>query len=155
MKQREPLKAVGYWRETPLPIGDGLPEPQDFINPQWRPDERAQIVSYLRAGKAATQWRGCAQCRLCVPSMALGSCDLTDGEWVWPQRLEHYVEDHGLFLPDEFVDSMRRHKWMVLIPAKKACWDGQMYDFSYWNLWAAATKASLVVNEEAEYNSEV
>ena len=150
MKHKEPLKAIGYWRETLLPIGDGLPEPQDFVDLQWRPDERAQIVAYLRAGKAAVEWRGYALCRLCVQRTPLGSRDLSDGEWVWPERLEHYVEEHGLFLPDEFIDSMRRHKWRVLIPPKKAQWDGQAYDFSCWIAWAAAVKGKPVVTAQNE-----
>lgn len=149
MNQREPLKAIGYWQEPEFPEGETLPHPQDLVNPFWRLDERAQIVAYLRAGKVAAQWRGYAQCRLCPPGTALGSCDLTDGEWVWPQQLEHYVEKHSLFLPNEFIDSMRRHKWMVLTPPKKASGEGQTYDFSYWSLWAAATKNGPVVNEEA------
>ncbi len=104
-------------------------------------------MAYLRAGKDAVQWRGYALCRLCAERVPLGACDLTDGEWVWPEGLEHYVEEHGICLPDEFIDWMRRRKWMVLIPAKKARWDGQVYDFSFWTAWATAVKDDPVMNE--------
>lgn len=142
MKHKEPLKAIGYWREPEFPEGERLPEPQDMVDPHWRPDERVLIGSYLRTGKVAQQWKGFAVCRLCAPSTGLGSCDLTDGEWVWPEGLEHYVEEHGLFLPDEFIDSMRRHKWMVLISLKEVRQDQRRYDFSDWITWAAAIKTS-------------
>jgi hypothetical protein len=32
-----------------------------------------------------------------------GRLDLSDGVWLWPEGLAHYVEAHGVRLPDEFV----------------------------------------------------
>ena len=32
-----------------------------------------------------------------------GCLELTDGMWSWPEGLAHYVETHGVRLPDEFV----------------------------------------------------
>jgi hypothetical protein len=31
-----------------------------------------------------------------VPDSEMGSFDLTDGLWLWPEGLAHYVEAHGL-----------------------------------------------------------
>jgi hypothetical protein len=37
----------------------------------------------------------------------LGSTELTDGIWAWPDRLEHYVEAHDVLLPEDFVLACR------------------------------------------------
>jgi hypothetical protein len=39
----------------------------------------------------------------------MGDSDLTDGIWIWPEGLVHYVETHGLALPEEFVACARAH----------------------------------------------
>lgn len=33
----------------------------------------------------------------------MGSRELTDGEWVWPEGLSHYVREHGVGLPEQFI----------------------------------------------------
>jgi len=68
----------------------------------------------------------------------MGSWDLTDGEWVRPQGLAHYVERHRVCLPDEFVETMRVNCWRVprevaLLPPGEA---GLNYDWSFWVAWA-------------------
>ncbi|MFE7508433.1 hypothetical protein [Promicromonospora sp. NPDC057488] len=39
---------------------------------------------------------------------------LTDGHWVWPSSLAHYVERYKVELPREFIDDMRARQWHVL-----------------------------------------
>ena len=36
-----------------------------------------------------------------------GSLELTDGTYVWPEGLAHYVEQHGVKLPGEFLEHAR------------------------------------------------
>ena len=43
----------------------------------------------------------------------MGTQDLTDGTWVWPEGLAHYVRVHGIALPDEFVAHMAAHDFGV------------------------------------------
>jgi hypothetical protein len=85
---------------------------------------------------------GIATCRLCNES--LGTKDLTDGEWVWPERLEHYITDHDVVLPKAFIATMERNCWSV--PARAdltaaSSWDFQLSykykNFNYWRQWAA------------------
>lgn len=38
---------------------------------------------------------------------------LTDGEWVWPNLAVYYIRQHGLEVPDEFVEHMRGNEWAV------------------------------------------
>jgi hypothetical protein len=43
----------------------------------------------------------------------MGDSDLTDGIWVWPQGLEHYVRHHHIRLPGQFIQTMRDSGWRV------------------------------------------
>ncbi|MFI5707785.1 hypothetical protein [Kribbella sp. NPDC051620] len=46
---------------------------------------------------------GYSPCRLC-DSTTNGSLELSDGVYVWPEGLKHYVSDHGLRPPRSFVE---------------------------------------------------
>lgn len=66
-----------------------------------------------------------------------GSRCLTDNVWVWPEGLSHYVEEHSVRLPREFIDSMLERRFEV--PALEAVLHVQVddrYDFSFWLAWS-------------------
>lgn len=96
------LEAVGYWFNDRAP--SAYPRPQRLVGP-WDPEERARVVSYLRAGDELESYRGTSYCRFAcgTPSAEMGSLDLTDGRFAWPEGLAHYVEAHGVQLPAHFV----------------------------------------------------
>lgn len=137
-----PVRAVGYWRSTLGPgkgLVDRFPHPADLVTPGWLSDERDRIISYLRAGRTFAEWRGFSYCRFgCgAESRALGSRCLTDGEWVWPEGLAHYVESHEVRLPQEFVDAMRRNCWQIGLreDGPTAAAQGEP-DFAFWLAWS-------------------
>jgi hypothetical protein len=71
----------------------------------------------------------------------MGSSELTDGEWVWPGDLAHYVWDHHVRLPDEFVDCVRARSPLVA-PAPSGdypddSWSTVCPDQSFWRDWCA------------------
>jgi hypothetical protein len=41
----------------------------------------------------------------------LAGGELTDGEWIWPDTLPHYVERHGVMLPEELIASAAARGW--------------------------------------------
>jgi len=83
-------------------VGDeDLPWPADFVDRQWDPRERDAVAKYLDAGKTVGSYRGWSTCRLCGKHN--GSQDLSDGSYVWPQGFSHYVRDHSVRPPVEFV----------------------------------------------------
>jgi hypothetical protein len=94
------LNAVGYWITSLNDVS--LFPPQEFV----RADLGADVASYLRSGEIYEQYRGFSWCRFeCgIPYRDMGSRDLTDGTWVWPEGLAHYVESHSVNLPPGFVD---------------------------------------------------
>lgn len=93
------LVLIGYWA-GPDTSGD-WPSPADFIDPAWDADDRSLIIDYLRQGQVARAYMGWSRCRLC--GEANGDLELTDGTYVWPSGLVHYVEDHDVRLQQPFV----------------------------------------------------
>ena len=90
---------VGYWGSTDRPH---LPDPRDFIGVM---DKRERISELLASGNTFAAWRGWSSCRICGARLGT-QCLTIDGTWVWPQRLEHYVMEHDLVLPAEFVEHL-------------------------------------------------
>lgn len=145
---REPaLRAVGYWNSPADRVSDGhrFPDPALLVCTDWCAPERKQIVAYLRAGQTYAQWRGLSYCRFrCgVSDCDMGSRCLTDGLWVWPEGLPHYVECHGVRLPDEFVEAMLANGWRV--PQVAAGITGDVRgepSFRFWLTWAESLGSS-------------
>ncbi|HYG77599.1 MAG TPA: hypothetical protein VEK08_21515 [Planctomycetota bacterium] len=143
-----PLLPVGFWCDTrarkscapPDLLDLRLPHPGMFIKPGWECERRALILNYLRNGAECCSYLGFAYCReeCGVADSVLGSSELTDGTYVWPQGLAHYVEAHELALPEYFVEHMARH---VFVPRQKfnAC-DVDSYDYEPWIAWAKARR---------------
>jgi hypothetical protein len=135
---------VGYW-DAPWCARLALPRPDGLIRVGWRLSERDKIANYLRHGVPINSFGGFATCRLC--DEVLGTRDLTDGEWVWPERLEHYITDHDVTLPDAFIATMERNRWRA-----PACADATAVynyeDFDYWRQWAGQQSLSPAVPAE-------
>jgi hypothetical protein len=80
-------------------------------------------VSAEGAGRVACAWLGYSFCRLdCgLSSQLMGTRDLTDGEWVWPEGFAHYVEHHSVRPPADVADlalgrAMDRPSRSTLVP---------------------------------------
>jgi hypothetical protein len=100
-----PLLAVGFWAP-----GELCPDPRD-LTPAKFPDElKGTIATYLRDGAVLREYLGYSYCRFgCgIADSELGSADLSDGTWVWPSGLAHYIEQHDVPLPAEFLSQVER-----------------------------------------------
>lgn len=130
------LKAVGWWISSLM--DEGLPAPQEFVGELPR-ETRMQLTRHLNRGLHLVQYRGYSWCRFgCgIKDFEMGSWDLTDGLWVWPQGLAHYVEVHGIVLPEEFVS----HVLSEPVPMKPD--PPPMYDFNYWTDWSSARRKPI------------
>jgi hypothetical protein len=98
------LIRIGYWRG---PSADGWPDPAQFVDPDWSEEEREIVAAYVKWGLVATAWCGPSRCRLC--GVLNGSVELTDGTYIWPEGLFHYVAAHRVRLPREFVLHVREN----------------------------------------------
>lgn len=95
------LIAIGYWRSVYEPQ---LPDPAWFVDLNWPATVRQQVVDYLSQGRQLFAWMGFSWCRFrCEAGKCLGAWDFTDGTYIWPEGLDHYVAYHNVRLPDEIV----------------------------------------------------
>jgi hypothetical protein len=92
---------VGFWRSRQEP---GLPDPHDLVDVDWDAREREAVIAHLEAGAVVMRWLGPSNCRFC--GQQNGNADLTDGTYLWPSGLAHYLRDHGVRLPPPVVDRM-------------------------------------------------
>jgi hypothetical protein len=92
------LVAIGYWVDVDQP---DLPDPANFFDVDWDLNERRAIASYLNGGRPTNTGCGCSPCRVC--GAANGFDEFTDGTYLWPEGLAHYVLDHSVRLPNEIV----------------------------------------------------
>ena len=79
----------------------------------------------------------------------MGSDDFTDGVWVWPEGLHHYVRHHQIRLPEEFLQTMRDSEWRVRGPLPPPGFDmrpdGWLHfptiTYDFWIDWAHRGRA--------------
>jgi hypothetical protein len=99
MAERAPLIVIGYWDGPDT--SPGWPRPEWFVDVGWDPDERDLIADYLTRGGVSRAYMGYALCRIC--GCLNGTLELSDGTYVWPDGLRHYVVEHAVRLPERFV----------------------------------------------------
>jgi len=106
---RTKLIPIGFWRDPQNDNTKDYPDPQSWVDKHWEARERAQVAAYLRDGRVVTTWRGYPSCRFnCwTPRKKLGSRDLSDGVYIWPEGLAHYVEKHRVRPPEHFLSHVR------------------------------------------------
>ena len=93
------LTLIGYWRWERDPA---LPDPSDFVDKAWDHQERSLVASYLESGRLFRRFGGFSTCRICGERN--GAKEYTDGTFLWPEGLAHYVREHSVRLPARVVD---------------------------------------------------
>lgn len=106
------MRRIGFFRELPHGEPDGpiLRDAVDAI----APDLAARLVGYLEKGRLLAA----------VPAPGIDVIDptqpyvspphlLTDGRWVWPADLAHYVERYRVGVPDEFLADIEAAGWTI------------------------------------------
>jgi len=84
-----------------------LPDPQALVDSRWDADEREDVASYLSHGTVTRACMGFSACRICGLSRNEG-LEFTDGVFLWPQGLAHYVSEHSVRLPPDIVAHARQ-----------------------------------------------
>jgi hypothetical protein len=130
-------RLLGYWRlELPETDPDEWyrnqllqwPDVTLLVDPDWREDERRRVGEYLQRGTRVNQMRGLSLCRFC--ERRNGSAELADGVYCWPEGLAHYVSEHDVRLPEEFVAhvlSQPPRRWFTRLPR----WKRRRYEEIY------------------------
>lgn len=143
------LKLIGYWKSNYTRPKDHpnttwvddvpeYPTAQSLVDPHWCVEERQKCAVYLNAGLTYELYRGYSYCRFdCHKDSEehLGDRDFTDGVWVWPEGLGHYVEIHSVRLPDEFLTHVARNNFRM----PESFDEGETkVDHEFWIKWAKA-----------------
>jgi hypothetical protein len=130
---------VGYWFHELAP--DDLPLPQRLVRKR-SATERDLLLPYLHGGRTLVRYRAAARCRFADCARDVGHRELTDGVFVWPEGLAHYVAEHGVRLPAHAVAHMRRRRGVVpplVLPALREA----LYDARPWCRWARSRRACV------------
>jgi hypothetical protein len=135
------LKLIGYWKEPDSP--PEWPDPRYFVDEDWGKDSRGAIVDYLRSGVVVHEFLGCSTCRFgaCVPDELMGNRELSDGAWLWPEGLAHYVERHHVKLPDEYLEHMRQGQFQVPQHLDPQLLASAQIDSDFWKQWSRDQRA--------------
>lgn len=88
---------VGYWDEKN--------DPHNQVDKSWDDTERNHVIAYLDSGRVKTRWRGSSNCRFC--GQINGSVCLTDGIYMWPEGYSHYLQEHSVKPPQDFLEHFR------------------------------------------------
>lgn len=107
------LKRTGFWWSEEEPH---LPHPKDFVDKEWDPEEREKVIAYLESSYYMPyRYFGMSWCRMGCRGEPedIGEQDLTDGTWVFPEGLVHYVRHHYVKPEKAFLEHVRKNNYKV------------------------------------------
>lgn len=136
------LISLGFWAKGP---GDSrYVLPAALVDPAWECDRREKIVRYLRDAPQQAGYMGWSYCRFkCgVPDSRMGDSDLSDGTYYWPQGLFHYVEQHNVRLPSDFIDHMETQNFKPPQDLAIGQFSSEDAQRDFWISWCAKNARS-------------
>lgn len=96
------LILIGYWHNRDNPH---YPDPAWFVDETWGINERNKVIAHLQtATYMPYACGGGSWCRFRCGEKSVGSRELTDGVYVWPEGYIHYVQLHQVKPPQQFID---------------------------------------------------
>jgi hypothetical protein len=103
------ITSVGFWN-SPSRRDGGIQE-VEAAKGELSNDECDAVLAFIKGSGINMAYRGMARCRAC--DEMLGSCRMLtpDAAFVFPQLYEHYIVEHGVRPPQEFIDAAK--KWYV------------------------------------------
>ncbi|MEV7124815.1 hypothetical protein [Streptomyces sp. NPDC093260] len=117
------IKRAGFYREiggraTTADVAPSLRGAVQDVGP-WDED---RVLAYLESGLEIYSTMGAERDVLTGEEWIAGSGSLmTDGTWLWPVDLTHYVRRHHAALPQEFLDHIRANDYTVpAVPDEQA-----------------------------------
>ncbi len=97
----------GFWKTSEFDPDDS-PWVHDCIDVNWKPADKNKLFKYIDScplvivsGSIRTK------CLLCDDELA-SSDFVSDGKWLWPKDLTHYMLKHFVRLPDKFIEHIRK-----------------------------------------------
>ncbi|MGW5303311.1 hypothetical protein ACWERF_05210 [Streptomyces griseoluteus] len=117
------IKRAGFYREIGgrATTADDAPSLRDAVRDGGPWDEH-RVLAYLESALEIYSTMGAERDVLTGEEWIVGSGSLmTDGTWLWPVDLTHYVRRHHAVLPQEFLDHIRASHYTVpVVPDERA-----------------------------------
>lgn len=108
MGDSKKLKLIGIWKDhTNL----DAPDPSWFVDPFWDIEEKNRVLQVFKdspefENEHLGHYYGWCRFKCNNYNEKLWRTFQTDGIYIWPTDLHHYVEQHNIRLPKEVVDSL-------------------------------------------------
>jgi len=91
------------------------PLPEALVDTSWDPREREATAAYLEAGSPVAYQMGWEVCLICGSDVS--GHVRSDGTFAWSGELGHYVSQHSLRMPRQFVVHALNHEIAPLADA--------------------------------------
>jgi hypothetical protein len=131
-----PHKWYGIWEGTVHTV-EVLPSVLSAIDPSWEPDDKGGLMSYVAQAPVVLTASPSSRCLLC-PSEVPTSCWQSDGVWLWPKSLTHYLYWHSVVLPEQFVEHIRNQNYIppaeTGVPTHALPWPETWTVYRQWGL---------------------
>lgn len=129
---------IGYWYSHYDPK---YPHPNTFVVDGY---SNQKLVDYLKLGNECNGYRGSSGCRICRCSN--GYFERTDGIYVWPDGLSHYVEHHNVKLPDAFLSHVESVNYTIVKDDSYTVRTIIDTDYSLWNKYIDTNRTVSALN---------
>ena len=96
MKEKGLIK-IGFWWDDNEEDRQ-YPKVEQFIDNNLSAEEKKKIVVYLKKGRCVNQYLGFSGCRIC--GKRNGNSEFTDGRFLYPEGLIHYITEHNVRIPE-------------------------------------------------------
>jgi hypothetical protein len=108
-----PHNWFGLWKDSKADLFE-LPLFTDVVDPSWNPGDLALLVRYLtECPVAIASPAKPVPCPMCDETLREPGSQRSDGLWVWPSSLAHFVNRHHVRLPDRLVARIREHGYEI------------------------------------------
>ncbi len=147
------MEEVGFWRrfeDISVDPADSRPWPSVDVSAGYEIN-KSNIIEFLIRGAVESYELGYSTCRLCGSnSVEMGCITQTDGIFVWPEGLLHYVQNHNVQLPSKFLAHIEKSLPSLLkTPSFDRCDPSSpllIWDNSRFNVATPATRAWIIEN---------
>lgn len=104
MSRNPTLIAIGLWYSDMEPE---FPRPSRLVDENWDNAEKEKVIARLEEGYPLPYpYAGKSWCRFNCGETEMGNRDFSDGYFLWPEGLPHYLKNHNVRLPEVVVNKL-------------------------------------------------
>lgn len=99
----------GVWSENDYV---GQPSVALWVNEKSKVDDIDKVLRYLKESVVVVTIPVACRCVLCEKKVATVGWQ-SDGVWLWPTSLYHYVSEHHVTIPERMQENMRSNGYRI------------------------------------------